>query len=282
MSIKSAKYSVLWIDDQPEFVETHRALLEGVVSEIHVRHDATSGLATLEHSTPDLILIDLQMPPGDWGGLWFLENFPADLGDVPRIVISGRGSMQECISAIRLGAMDYVEKEMVREELRDVVRKVLNESMRTRPSSDYYRIRQLEISLHSVTIGALVQEATRRGESDIFRSLIPRPIALKTYERLLEHGRGTQEEFLDLLDIVKILDARWNDIEEIHLLETVVRPSNRSERTRWLVEVNEARKVIAHPVRSGGLDDSHRRAIEAAEAVVEGWQSQLHGLDRAR
>jgi CheY-like chemotaxis protein len=65
---------VLIADDQPEFVssivnEIRRA---GFVSESVP--DADSALLRIRERVYDLILTDLQMPPGNWGGLEFIKT----------------------------------------------------------------------------------------------------------------------------------------------------------------------------------------------------------------
>lgn len=68
-------------------------------------------LADPTHSLPDLILTDLRMPNGD--GLQLLQTLHDRHPSLPVIVISGAGVMNDVVSALRLGARDYLIKPVV-------------------------------------------------------------------------------------------------------------------------------------------------------------------------
>lgn len=76
--------------------------------------DATAALdllANSESSLPDLIITDLRMPNGD--GLQLLQLLDDRYPGLPVIVISGAGVMNDVVSALRLGARDYLIKPLV-------------------------------------------------------------------------------------------------------------------------------------------------------------------------
>ncbi|SDD55485.1 Response regulator receiver domain-containing protein [Actinokineospora iranica] len=63
----------------------------------------------------DLLIVDLKMPPGEWGGLWLLEQLQNQGQRVPSFVLSGEGwGVRE---AFRLGAVDYIEKTEAAQDL---------------------------------------------------------------------------------------------------------------------------------------------------------------------
>jgi phosphoserine phosphatase RsbU/P len=68
-------------------------------------------LATFGSSLPDLIVTDLRMPNGD--GLQLLQTLHDQCSSLPVIVISGAGVMNDVVSALRLGARDYLIKPVV-------------------------------------------------------------------------------------------------------------------------------------------------------------------------
>lgn len=76
--------------------------------------DAATALDLLADPTdplPDLILTDLRMPNGD--GLQLLQTLHDRHPSLPVIVISGAGVMNDVVSALRLGARDYLIKPVV-------------------------------------------------------------------------------------------------------------------------------------------------------------------------
>src|SRR4051812_2893689 len=106
---------LLWADDQPDQARTFAGALTDHGHEIAFVTSGSAALDAIRDATPDLILVDLAMPPGDWGGLWLLERL-AELPDAPpALVVSGEGTQRETIQAMRLGAADYVNKDEIGE-----------------------------------------------------------------------------------------------------------------------------------------------------------------------
>lgn len=108
---------ILWADDQLDVVASLvRVLgLDGVSFEF--ANNGEDALRKILDKSYDLVLIDLAMPPGRWGGLWLLQKINDLKITLPSIVVSGEGSQAETIKALRLGAIDYVTKEKLITEL---------------------------------------------------------------------------------------------------------------------------------------------------------------------
>ncbi|MEB3440585.1 response regulator [Pseudomonas sp. A2] len=121
--------NILWADDQQDVVSSVARVLNIEHISFHFSHDGEDALIKLQTNTYDLVLIDLAMPPGRWGGLWLLQKLLDLKIDIPSIVVSGEGSQAETIKALRLGAVDYVTKEKLTSELPGQLKKALkNES----------------------------------------------------------------------------------------------------------------------------------------------------------
>jgi DNA-binding response OmpR family regulator len=116
---------ILWADDQADVVKTLRPLLAPLKAKVIEAHSGEDALRLATESDFDLILLDLQMPPEQWGGLWFLEK-RAEAGiATPVLVLSGEGQQRETIKALRLGIEDYVRKEEVERELVSRIQEIL-------------------------------------------------------------------------------------------------------------------------------------------------------------
>ena len=280
---QNPKIRVLWADDQPEFIEASLPLIRMKVSEVCIVANGQEALERFDDFAPDLVILDLQMPPQRWGGLWFLKNIPERSREIPVVVLSGSGTLKECVQATRLGAADYVEKESVVTDLLPTIEKVLAEAQTARTLSDYDRVRRLERTLHNEIIRILGRQANDLGHPDVFRVLVPRKIAIKCYERLLESDdlNARQEHFLDLIDLATILDSCWSETAEFRLLEPIVKPRNRKARTSWLAALNEIRRTVAHPVR-GEPKSEDRKSLDSAEDIVSQWVLSVQAYTDAR
>lgn len=265
--------AVLWVEDQAEFVDSLKPIVDAISSRIVHVTDAHEAEAAFSSEPFDLILLDLQLPPGRWGGLEFLRRLGSRVGSCPIVVLSGAGTMMECVEALRLGAKDYVQKESARTELASIIRKVIEGFRDSQPLNDYGRICKIERTLKDLVMKVLSNAAAKSGTS-IFRSLLPRKVAIKSYERWIDASEGDQEDFLDLLDFAAIIDSQWMQLDAMRPLHAIVAPKNREERVAWLVALNEARKIIAHPTR-GELEKNHRKAIDRTEEILGLWEATL-------
>jgi DNA-binding response OmpR family regulator len=264
---------VLWLDDQPEFVVSARGLISDLAPNIRQCSDAEEGVGIFDTWRPDLVLLDLRMPPGEWGGLRFLECIGKHVADTPVVALSGAGSVTKCVQAIEMGALKYIEKELIVSKLRSGILEAIAQFRAKQPLDDYARVRRLETTVHGLVLAALRREGVRTNSSDVFLTLVPHKVAVKTYERRLENKGGTQEEYLDLIDLREIID-RLPRVREFELLEAIVKATKRDDRTRWLVDLNEIRKVVAHPIRKDVTSDQ-RKTLDSIESLVARWAARL-------
>ncbi len=264
---------LLWVEDQAEFVDALRPLIDGLVDNVRHVQDAVEAERVLKSSQFDFVLLDLQLPPGQWGGMELLRRLGSSVSDTPIVVVSGAGTTVQCAEALRQGAMDYVVKEQARELLVPIIKQVLEKFISTRPSRAYDRLRKIEKSLKRIVISALRSAAAGRGVN-MFKAYVPKPIALKTYERWLHADGGEQDEFFDLLDLAEVIKARWLELEIFRALGVVLNPRTTEDRVKWLIRLNQVRQIIAHPVR-GELESQHREVLDRADDIVTRWADLL-------
>ncbi|MBE0569734.1 MAG: sigma-54-dependent Fis family transcriptional regulator [Deltaproteobacteria bacterium] len=116
--------SVLIIDDNEDI----RVLLSDFLGangfEVVEAKDGEAGLEMLRRQKFDLFLVDLVMPGK--GGMEVLRDAKELSFEVPSIVITGNGSIESAVDAMRLGAFDYIEKPFNLEALRITVNRVLS------------------------------------------------------------------------------------------------------------------------------------------------------------
>lgn len=119
--------SILITDDESNIRLTVRTALE---SDGYVVREASNGkeaLEAIERQTPDLIVLDLNMPGMD--GMAVLEHLKSlAAANRPRVIIlTAFGSIATAVRATRMGAVDFLEKPITPTELRQTVRSVLTE-----------------------------------------------------------------------------------------------------------------------------------------------------------
>ena len=77
---------------------------------------AEAALANLEAETPDLVLADLKLP--NLSGVEFLRQMKAILPRTEVAIMTGHGSIESAVDAMKLGAYDYIEKPFRVEKMR--------------------------------------------------------------------------------------------------------------------------------------------------------------------
>lgn len=99
---------ILIIDDEQLVLEVLADFLEDSGFSIIQANNGALGLELIERERPDLVMCDLRMPGID--GLNVLEQVTRDYPELPVLVVSGLGGMNDAIQALKLGAWDYVTK----------------------------------------------------------------------------------------------------------------------------------------------------------------------------
>jgi DNA-binding NtrC family response regulator len=100
--------TILIADDEKNIRAT---LARALTLEGHVVHEAADGALALERIEAgdiDLVLLDLQMPVVD--GLELLKRLSERGRRPPAIVLTAHGSIEKAVKAVRLGAVDFIEK----------------------------------------------------------------------------------------------------------------------------------------------------------------------------
>ena len=132
----AARIRVLIVDDEPSVLLETAASLKRQY-EVLTASRAEDAERMLAEQRIDLLLTDLRLPGKD--GIALLERVKAAHPDTPVVLMSGHGTIEEAVKAIRLGAVDFVEKPFGPERLQVTVERALelkalqreNERLRT-------------------------------------------------------------------------------------------------------------------------------------------------------
>jgi two-component system nitrogen regulation response regulator NtrX len=100
--------SILIIDDEKAIRKTLSEILSYEGYKIEDAENGEDGLKKFNEKTFDVVLCDIKMPKID--GMEFLERAKASNPDVPVIMISGHGTIETAVEAVKKGAFDYVSK----------------------------------------------------------------------------------------------------------------------------------------------------------------------------
>jgi sigma-B regulation protein RsbU (phosphoserine phosphatase) len=111
MSQAATATTVLLVDDDAMVRQSVAAFLDDSGFTVVQASDGVQAFELFCRSRPDLVVTDLKMPRMD--GLALLKKIAGTAVPAAVIVISGAGSMQDVVEALRLGAADYLVKPIV-------------------------------------------------------------------------------------------------------------------------------------------------------------------------
>ena len=108
---------VLICDDDPLLLDLVRHRLSSRGYEVEVAEDGAEALSSIEISPPDAVVLDAMMPVVD--GYELLRRLRArpETAAIPVIMLTARRQEEDVLSALQLGADDYMVKPFIPEEL---------------------------------------------------------------------------------------------------------------------------------------------------------------------
>ena len=116
---------VLIIDDETDLRTTLARILDSAGCETRAAENGRQALKWLEEEAFDLVYLDIHMP--DMDGLQILQEIRQRRPKLPVILLTGYGTLQSAVEAIRLGAADYLLKPFDPEVLVARTRMILQE-----------------------------------------------------------------------------------------------------------------------------------------------------------
>ena len=124
------KARILLVDDDADFVESTKTVLESAPYEVVVAVNGDEALKKARSEKPDLILLDVIMPVED--GFTAAEHLKKDeqLADIPVLMLTsystkGQGTAIPRSKGMILETEDYIEKPIAPNALLDTVKKYL-------------------------------------------------------------------------------------------------------------------------------------------------------------
>lgn len=104
------KSHILVVDDEPDIRSILQDILQDEGYQVSLAENAEQARIKFKEQQPDLVLLDIWMPKED--GISVLKNWVERdlLHHTPVIMISGHGTVENAVEAVKLGAYDFLEK----------------------------------------------------------------------------------------------------------------------------------------------------------------------------
>lgn len=159
---------ILVVDDELDIRVSLSGILEDEGHTVMEADSGEAGLTAMAGKEIDLVFLDIWLPGMD--GLAVLERLRQEWPDIPVIMISGHGTIETAVSAIKNGAHDFIEKPLSLEKVVITANKALefsklkreNRDLRSRVKTDVVQ----EISGSSGAIASLRAQIDRVAPTD--------------------------------------------------------------------------------------------------------------------
>ena len=128
---------ILIVDDDAGLRKSIGLILDDAGYEVVTALDGAEGLEVAQRERPDLILCDVRMPKVD--GLEFLDRHRASGLDSLVLVMTAYGSIQDAVTAMKEGAMDFLAKPVDPDHLLLLVERAIAQR---RMAAEYYLLKE--------------------------------------------------------------------------------------------------------------------------------------------
>ena len=127
---------ILIVDDEDDIRELVAGILEDEGHGARVARNSDEAIAAIETRRPHLVLLDIWLQGSRLDGLQLLEVVKQQHESVPVVMISGHGNIETAVTAIKLGAYDFIEKPFKADRLILVAERALEMSRLKREIND--------------------------------------------------------------------------------------------------------------------------------------------------
>lgn len=184
----SALQTILVVDDEPQILRLLGHALDGAGYACMMADSGHKALALFRRKHPDLVILDLGLP--DLDGKLVIGSI-RQISQVPVLILSARDQEAEKVSALDLGANDYVVKPFGIGELLARIRALLRAPM---PATSQSRVAALgPVSIdperHEVTVSGAPVHLTPK-EFELLELLAKNPGRVLTHRTILEKVWG--------------------------------------------------------------------------------------------
>jgi two-component system KDP operon response regulator KdpE len=230
MSAEAARIRALLVEDDPSIVDLIRSNLTVRGYETIIATNGEGALAVLDAEKPDIVLLDLMLPETDG---FVLCRQIRERSEVAVIVVSARGGEHDKVTALNMGADDYMTKPFSVEELLARISATLRRTRFTEAGGG----EPAPLAVGDLVIDLASQQVTRAGEDvhltptefALLRELVSHRGKLLSHAQLLRRvwGVSYQTEIEYLRVYVGRLRAKLESVGGPPLIVTAPRAGYR-------------------------------------------------------
>ncbi len=129
-------HDILIVDDEADI----RMLIAGVLKDegyaTREAADSDETLHELQARQPTLVILDIWLQDSELDGIEILRRLRAEMPSVPVVMISGHGTIETAVEAIKIGAYDFIEKPFKSDRLLLIVARAIETALLRRENEE--------------------------------------------------------------------------------------------------------------------------------------------------
>jgi DNA-binding response OmpR family regulator len=216
--MQSAQHHIVCIEDEEDIQEIIAFNLERAGYQVSLAANGSDGLALVQGSKPDLVLLDVMLP--GLNGMQVCQQLKADVNtaDIPILMLSARSEENDIVKGLTGGADDYITKPFSQAELLARIKVAL----RRKPQSSALCIKQVCLDPDLFTCKAADQSIKlTTTEFKLLQAMMQQPGRAFSREQLIQSALGEQTDVVDRNIDVHIRAIRKALGDDNNIIETV-------------------------------------------------------------
>src|SRR3979411_3195333 len=133
-------HDILIVDDEADLRMLRGGVLKDEGYAPREAGDSTEALAAIHGRQPTLVILDIWLQGSELEGIEILKQLRAEMPSVPVVMISGHGTIETAVEAIKIGAYDFLEKAFTSDQRLWVVEGAI-EAARLRRENEELKLR---------------------------------------------------------------------------------------------------------------------------------------------
>jgi two-component system nitrogen regulation response regulator NtrX len=129
-------HDILVVDDEADIRMLVADILEDEGYSCRVAADSDSALLAVEERLPGLVVLDIWLRDSVLDGIGILERLMSSHPTLPVVMISGHGTIETAVTAIKMGAYDFIEKPFKADRLLLMVRRAIDAARLARENAE--------------------------------------------------------------------------------------------------------------------------------------------------
>ena len=161
------KAKILVVDDEEDILNTLRGSLEDDGFEVWTAGDGAEAMQLVHTKRPDIIFLDIWLPGMD--GIQTLKAIKDFDADIEVVIMTGHGTVNTAVQAIKLGAADFLEKPLSLDAILETIRRILEQHLLQKeggPEARLHAPRRDELIGNSPAVIKLRKETSRLGKEE--------------------------------------------------------------------------------------------------------------------